>query len=128
MILLVDSSLLIIERLKEILSEVLDVNLIHHANSYTEANKVLEIVTPAVVLLDTYLPGNGSMALLQNIQEMNQGIKVMMLTNHVNIADETRYLLSGAHCIIDKYHDFEKIPVVMQRVISEALLQTKTIF
>jgi len=109
MILIVDSSLPIIERLEEILSETGNITTVHKAVSYKEAKKLFLENRHDAVLLDIDLPGNQSLKLLREIKKTGGETCVIILFTLTNnyIQQQCRYL--GVDFFFDKYYDFEKI-------------------
>jgi DNA-binding NarL/FixJ family response regulator len=108
-ILIVDSSLQIIERLKEMLSEAENIHSIHKAVSYEEARKLFKQNKPDVVLLDIRLPGNKSLKLLKEIKTFRRNTCVIVLYTQINNYILELFQFLGADFLFDKYYDFEKI-------------------
>jgi chemotaxis response regulator CheB len=63
-ILIVDNTATINERLKMMISEANSTAIIYQAKSYKEAIQLFTQKKPAVVVLDSMLPGNRSVSLL----------------------------------------------------------------
>ena len=109
-VLVVDSSVLIIERWQNILSETEAIKAVYGAVGYNDASILFKEKKPNLVLLDGGLPGNRSIDLLKEFKASNEKATVMILTNSIDIHLEERYKSHGADYYFDKYHDFEKIP------------------
>ena len=116
LILIVDSSILIIERLEEIISGTKNITTIHKAVSYEQAKKLFNKNKHDVVLLDIDLPGNESLKFLKEIKKTGGGTCVIILFSHSDnyIQEQWKYL--GADIFFDKYYDFEKISSVIDNV------------
>src|SRR5882757_9368927 len=109
LILIVDSSIEIIERLEELLSEAENITTIHKAASSEETKKLFEKNKYDMVLLDIDLPGNGSLKILKEIKKTGRETRVIILFTYIDkyIREQCKYL--GADFFFDKYYDFEKI-------------------
>jgi DNA-binding NarL/FixJ family response regulator len=109
-ILIVDDSIIIIERISEILNELDCVNSVNQAINYNEAETLLAKNEFDVALLDINLPGKNGIELLAYIKENYPGIKTIMLTNQSN--DYYRNLCEkiGTNYFIDKSSEFERLP------------------
>lgn len=115
-VLIVDSSIQIIERLEEILAEEENIDGIVSAVSYEEATKLINEKKPDVVLLDCSLPANGSLKLLKEINETCSKTSVIILSiqEHNYIYEKCR--LPGVDFFLDKYYGFEKIPGAIKNI------------
>ena len=108
-ILIVDSSIHIIERLEEILSESGNIYTIHKAVSYAEAKMIFNKIEPDFVLLDDGLPGSESFKILREIRKITRKSFVIMLTSGTPKYIKDEYTFVKADFLFDKYYDFEKI-------------------
>ena len=115
-VLIVDSSIRIMERLEEILSEAENITAIHRALSYEEAIKLFKENKHDAVLLDIYLPGNESFKLLKEIKQTGFKTSVIILSIQTDNYVQERCKLLGADFFFDKYNDFEKIPGVINAI------------
>ena len=115
-VLIVDNSIKIIERLKDILSESGNITAIHDAVSYKDAARLLKEIKPGVVLLDTALPGNGTIELLKEIKESGSTTVVIVLSSSYDDYILRECKSNGADFFFDKYHDFEKIPGLINTI------------
>ncbi|MCW3119384.1 MAG: response regulator transcription factor [Chitinophagaceae bacterium] len=109
LILIVDNSLQIIERLEEIILEAQNITAIHSAVSYEEAKKLYKENKHDMVLLDIGLPGNESLKLLKEIKKAEGETCIIILFNHIDNRIEEEYKSLGVDFFFDKYYDFEKI-------------------
>jgi chemotaxis response regulator CheB len=115
-VLVVDGSVLIIERLQHILSEAAKVTAVYGAVSYKDAIRFFKEIKIDVVLLDSSLPGNMAVNLLNEINTAGIKTTVIMLTDSIDYYTEKKYKLLGAALFFDKYHDFEKLPSVINNI------------
>lgn len=109
-VLIVDESVLITERLIGILEELENIQIILQAASYGEAIDIIREVEPDVVLLDIYLPDRTGLELLKLIREQYPYIETAVITN--NSTENYRNICKklGAHHFFDKSKDFDLIP------------------
>ena len=114
-ILIVDSSVQIIERLEEMLSESAN-STIYKSASRAEAVTLFEQNKPEVVLLDIYLPGNDSINFLKEIRKSGTKTFILMLSAQPDNDMQEQYRSLGVNFFFDKYHDFEKIPAFIKNL------------
>lgn len=109
-ILIVDSSLHIVERLEEIIAEATAIAVVFTAISFAEAWQLYEDNRPEIVLLDIDLSNNQSYVLLVKMKEIHPGVVVIVLFNQSDDFIVGQYKAAGADFFLDKYHDYHKIP------------------
>jgi DNA-binding NarL/FixJ family response regulator len=109
LVLIVDSSVQIIDRLEDLLLDAKNITNIHRAVSLIEAKKLFSENMHDAVMLDIDLPENESFVLLKEIKKTSKKTCVIMLSTCMD-----NYILE--HCksleadfFFDKYYDFEKI-------------------
>lgn len=112
-VLIVDDSLLIMERMISILEEIGHISFVVHAGSYREAVEVLNTLNPDMVLLDINLPDKSGIELLRVIRERQMEVTILMITNHAD--DHYREICKklGAGHFLDKSADIDLIPGVL---------------
>lgn len=115
LILIVDSSIQIIERLEEIISETENSTAIHKAISYQEAKKLLKENKYDVVVLDIDLPANESLKLLKEIKKNTLKTCVIVLSIHMDNYIQKQCKSLGVDFFFDKYYDFEKISGLVKK-------------
>ncbi|MEP6845221.1 MAG: response regulator [Panacibacter sp.] len=113
MVLIVDDSYLIIERLTDLLSEVEDVGNISYALTVADALNSIQQSTPHIILLDINLPDSSGIELLRIVKEKYPAIFVIMLTNQANDYYKQLCLKLGADHFADKSKDFGMIPEII---------------
>lgn len=109
-LLIVDNSILIVERLIGILNEVKAIQKIFTAPNYTEAVEVLSLNKIDIILLDIQLPGKNGIELLRFIVKKYPEIKVIMFSNLVSEYYQRLCKKIGAAGFIDKSKGFDLIP------------------
>ena len=109
MILIVDDSVIIIERLLDMLSEFESKSSIKHVSSLGDAIAFLQHTTPHIVLLDINLTDGNGVELLRLIKKKYPSIIVIMLTNQSDEYYRKLCTKLGASHFLDKSKDFEKV-------------------
>ncbi len=112
-ILLVDDSPLITERVIDMLRVLPSVKNILTASNYQEAVGVLAETKPTAVLLDIKLQDKSGLELLKYIVKNYPGVKVMMLTNLASEYYKKLCKRIGAAHFIDKSKEFDLIPGIL---------------
>jgi chemotaxis response regulator CheB len=115
-VLIVDSSIDIIERLEEIIAETKIVQTIYTAISYDEAIHLYSQHQPDAVFLDDGLPGNYSILLLEAIKKLKTGTVVIMISIMEDVINEDKCRLLGADFFCDLYHYYQDIPQIMHKI------------
>ena len=112
LILIVDDSVVILDRLIRMLEESKNIQFVH-AGNYHDAIQLLNGITPDLVLLDIHLPDKSGIELLRTIKEKYQHIIVVMITNNVNDYYRKHCRTLGAEYFVDKSKDFNLIPEII---------------
>ncbi len=109
-LLIIDSSVFIIERLIIMIEEIKNVEKIFTATDYNAALKVLSSKKTDIVLLDIQMPDKKGIDLLKHIVYHFPDTKVIILSNLVSDYYKKLCKTEGAFHFIDKSKDFDKIP------------------
>ena len=109
-VLIVDDSLVIIERFIEILNEMDNIEMVLYARNFTEGSQLLDEIQPDIALLDINLPGKSGIELLRLIQRERPDMKVIMITNQATDHYKKICASLGAQHFFDKSNEFEQIP------------------
>ena len=112
-ILIVDDSLLITERVTEVLKDLERVSAITKAHNYSEALTTLEHVRPDIVLLDINLPDTNGIELLRYLKQKDPSIVVIMFTNRGNHYYRDLCQRLGAEFFVDKSKGFDELPGII---------------
>ena len=119
-LLIVDSSPLIIERLASLVAETGKITSMYKASSYEEAGELCKEIRPDIVLLDMSLPDNKSIALCNDIRSGNRDTEFIILSSQSDLADQKPYKKLGVSIILDKYHEFEQIPFAINKIANNS--------
>ena len=112
-LLIVDGSVLIIERWQQTLTELEIVTAVYGAVSYKDGIRLFEEIKPDVVLLDSSLPAKEWIHLSKEIKKRNfKTIQIIFANPYDELLIKECKTLEADY-IFDKYHDFEKIPVLL---------------
>jgi DNA-binding NarL/FixJ family response regulator len=112
-ILFVDDSPIIIERLKIMLEDLPNIRTILHADTYAKALPILTNRNPDIVILDINLPDKSGIELLRYIKKNLTEITVIMLSNHTGDYYRNLCKLIGAEYFVDKSSEFERVPGII---------------
>jgi two-component system chemotaxis response regulator CheY len=115
-VLIVDSSIQIVRRLEEMLLAAKTTRIVYSSDSYEQALQIFTENKPDVVLLSISLPENQSIKLLGEIKAVVYKTSVIILSINMNQYIHEQCIMLGADYFFDKYYDFEKIPVVINRI------------
>lgn len=116
MILIIERSTEVLDRLIQIVSEIERPKTIFKATGFEETLLLLEDIKPKIVLLDSCLPEHKSIDLLKKIKTDYTTAKVIILSNNPDVRYERHYLSMGADVFLDKYHDYEKLPELINNI------------
>ena len=115
-VLIVDDSILIMERMIPILEAVENISFVVQAGSFKEGLEVLNTLHPDMVLLDINLPDKSGIELLRIIREKNMDIIVLMISNNADIHYQEICRKLGASRFLDKSGDMD----ILSEVLSAA--------
>jgi DNA-binding NarL/FixJ family response regulator len=115
-LLIVDDSIVVVDRLIPMLEDLENIACVIHAGSYEEAIEMLEQIRPDFILLDIQLPDKSGIELLREIREKDQEMVVIMITNHATPEYGKVCKGLGAQHFFDKSKDFELISDVIEEV------------
>ena len=118
-VLIVDSSILIVKRLEEMILLLETTRNVYSSDSYSVGLEIFEIYNPDVVLLGLGIPEEKSMKLLNSIKTLNSAIPGIILTLNINDDLYAQCVNLGADFFLDKYHEFQEIPALIQRIAAQ---------
>ena len=108
-----DDSMLILERLKAMLSDLPEIEIIGEAGDGIGAIKAVRKLNPDVAILDIKMPGVDGIDVLKYIKKNNQNIKVIMLTNYPYPQYRKKCMELGADYFFKKSTEFEHVMDVL---------------
>ena len=115
-ILLVENSVLLIERLKDIIMDSGEGVQLHCTSKQIEAIELFDKIDPDVVIMDAYLPGNQSTDLYKKMKKRKEEVFIVILCYKAVFMNFDCYIQKNADFIIDKFHEFESIPSLLKSI------------
>jgi len=112
-VVLIDDSLLVRERVANIISELPGIKVIGEAGNSIEAIKIVRKKKPDVVILDIKMPGENGVQVLKKIKNEFEELKIIMLTNYPYSQYKVECLKEGADYFLSKSDEFEKLPDIL---------------
>jgi response regulator of citrate/malate metabolism len=109
LVLIVNNSIRIIERLEEIISESPSITAIHRAYSYEEAKVLFKRNRYDIALVDIALWKNESIQLLKDIRKTDERLCIIALFTPMDNCIYEQCKSIGVDFLLDKYYDFEKL-------------------
>lgn len=87
------------------------------ASDGESALRLIQEEAPELVLLDIWMPGMDGISVLKKIQELGQGMQVIMMSGHATIETAVTATKLGAHDFIEKPISIEKLLVCIQNAL-----------
>lgn len=115
-VLIADDSVLILERLREMLclNKLVElVGVYHDGNETLEALRTLQ---PDVAIVDIKMPGLTGLEVLKEIRKENTSLKFIILTFHATEYYRQKAFSSGTDYFFSKVDDFEKVSQVIKEL------------
>ncbi len=112
-ILIADDSVLILERLQEMLAEIDHVEVVASLNNGIDTLKALRTLTPDLAILDIRMPGLSGLEVLNAIRKENKSVIFIILTLHSQGYFRQLAIHAGTNYFFNKADDFEKISQVV---------------
>lgn len=116
-VLLIDDTVMILQRLKSLLESVEQVIRTESATSAEEALVIMDDYQPDLMVLDINMPGMGGIEMLRKLHLMHDTRPVViMLTNNTFAGYRDECMRLGADYFLDKSRDFLQIPAIVQNI------------
>jgi DNA-binding NarL/FixJ family response regulator len=116
-ILIVDDSELVIDRIVNRLEELSGNEIIFTCHSYREAIKATTEKNIAIAVLDINLPDGNGINILRHIKKNKSAVPVIILTNQTTEFYRKVCLKEGAAHFIDKSSGFDILPEVISSLL-----------
>lgn len=114
-----DDSILVRERLADLISEIEGVELVGQAGNGHEALEAIQRLEPDVVILDIRMPGANGIQVLEAIKKYAKAPLVIMFTAFPYPQYRKRCLEAGADFFFDKNTEFEELVTVLEEMGGE---------
>ena len=123
-LLLVDDTLIVLQRLQFLLSELKQVSRTEAAMSAEEALVLLDRYEPDIIILDINMPGMNGIELLKTLpfKQIMRPV-VIMLTNNTFAGYRDECIRLGADYFLDKSRDFQLIPSIVEKILQLKVVQ-----
>ena len=115
-----DDSMLILERLKTMFSELPEIKIIGEARDGIGTIENVRKLNPDVVVLDIKMPGVDGIDVLKDIKNNYQNIKVIMLTNYPYPQYRRKCMELGADYFFKKSTEFENVLGALKQLIQNS--------
>lgn len=117
-VLLADDSVLMIERLREMLGNFHEVEIVDVCKNGADALIALRNLNPDLAIVDLKMPGLTGLQVLTEIRKENKNLPFILLTFHAN--DNYRRLAkaAGVNYFFSKVDDFEKVGQVVDELLN----------
>jgi DNA-binding NarL/FixJ family response regulator len=119
-VLIVDDSLVLQERLAEMLRGVCGLNIIGQAYSLAEARRVIRELQPDVVVLDVQLGDGNGIDLLRETKKKYPAIRFIVFTNQCELQYRQRCTDLGAEFFLCKSTDARSLVATSTNLASDA--------
>ncbi len=116
-VLIVDDSKIVCNGLRQMLTNITDVEIVGEAHNTGDAITAITELKPNLVILDIRLPGPSGIEVLKDIRDKKLPIRVIMLTNYPYPQYRKRCMELGADYFLDKVTEIEKIVEVVKQLL-----------
>ena len=112
-VLVVDDSALIMDKMIGILGDIENIRIVFQANDHAEAITIVEEAEPDIILMDIFLQGHICFDLLKFLRSNYPALRTVVFTNHAGQHYRDRCQRMGAHHFFDKSKDFDRIQEII---------------
>ena len=112
-----DESDILRSRLKEILSEFKEIEIVGQAGLAQEALESIRKLLPEVAILDIRFPDGSGIDVLETIKKENVPTKVIIFTNFPYLQYRKKCFDAGADFFFYKAIEFEKLIATLEKLI-----------
>jgi DNA-binding NarL/FixJ family response regulator len=112
-----DDSDILRTRLKEILSEFEEIEVVGQARLANEALESIRRLAPDVVILDIRFPNGSGIDVLETVKKENIPTKVIIFTNFPYLQYRKKCFDAGADFFFYKAIEFEKLITTLEKLI-----------
>ena len=112
-VLLADDSGLMLERLKEMLHNYGQANIVGAVKNGVDTLEALRTLKPDLAIVDLVMPGLSGLEVLSEIRKENKTVKVIILTFYSTDFYRQKAIQAGADYFFNKVDDFEEVSMVV---------------
>ncbi len=118
-ILLADDSVLILERLSEMLALNKQIEIVSLCKNGNETLDAIRNLKPDLAIIDLKMPGLTGLQVLSEIRKEDKSLKFILLTLHTSDSYRQMAMEAGADFFFSKLDDFEKVATLVNEMISK---------
>lgn len=118
-VIIADDSVLILERLQQMLNQCKQVEIVGSLRNGKEALEALRMLKPDLAIIDNKMPGLTGLEVLSEIRKENSIIKFIILTFYSTENYRQLAIKAGADYFFSKVDDFENLSWVVQEMVSK---------
>ncbi|MBS1510958.1 MAG: response regulator [Bacteroidetes bacterium] len=118
-VLIIDESPVVSGRLKQILTDTGIPMVVYQSVEHVRIISLFSSIRPLIVLLDMELRGTLANELLQQIKNTGIQTSILALVNSEECSNKLKANNPGVNMIIDKYHEFDLIPGIVEEMITK---------
>jgi DNA-binding NarL/FixJ family response regulator len=112
-VLLGDDSVLMLERLKEMLDVYVQADIVGAVKNGTDTLAALRTLKPDLAIIDLVMPGLSGLEVLHQIRKEDKNVKVIILTFYSADCYKRKAMQAGADYFFSKVDDFDKVSKVV---------------
>ena len=116
-----DDSVLILDRLEELLCKYQHVEIVGALKNGNDTLDALLKLNPDLAIIDLKMPGLSGLEVLHEIRKVNKSLKIIILTFFAIDSYKKLAIREGADYFFSKVDDFDKVSLV----VAEMLLSEK---
>lgn len=120
-ILLVEDSRVLRERLRELIAQMPQAELVGETDNESDARRHLQAQHPDLVVLDLKLRRGSGLTVLEHIHAVYPHVIPLVLTNYGQAEYKTKCLALGAHQFFDKSRDFDDFTLSLSALCQRPL-------
>ena len=117
-VVIVDDHPLFRERLSELITNELDMEVCGEAENAQQAIDLIRNTSPNLAIVDITLKGSSGLELIKSIKALPIGVPVLVLSMHDESLYAERALRSGATGYITKHESAENVLLAIRRVLA----------
>lgn len=124
-VLIADDSLLILERLQEMVTSYNHAEIVGMVKNGNETLDALRIHKPDLAIVDIKMPGLSGLEVLSIVRKEKLDIKFVILTFYSSEQYRQMAIQSGADYFFNKVDDFDRVSMVVASMIMKEMNEKK---
>ena len=115
-VLLVEDSVVLAERLRELLMQIPDVELVGSADNERNAIALARTSSPDAIILDLHLKQGTGFGVIRALRVVRHAPQIIVLTNYALPQYKREAESLGVQFFLDKARDFHRIPDILREI------------